>query len=130
VNGDVYVGTCLAESAIISGMNEKHGFKKWTFMQDGASAHTKRSTMEFLRQRCNVLEDWPSGSPDLNPIENLWAIMKRRAGEVGATTIEELEDIVRDVWSAVNEQELANLSGSMQRRLEAVAGEGGGPNGY
>jgi hypothetical protein len=69
VNGHVYVGICLAESAIISGMDERHGFKKGTFMQDGASAVTKRSSMEFIRQRCGDLEDWLSGSPDLNPIK-------------------------------------------------------------
>jgi hypothetical protein len=55
--------------------------------------------------------------------------MKGRA-ELGATTIEQLEGLARDVWSAVSERELANLSGSIQRRLKAVAREGGGPNGY
>jgi transposase len=63
-------------------------------MQDVAPADTKRSTMAFLRERSSGLEDSPSGSPDPSPIEDLWAIM---IDELGALSIEALEEIVRDI---------------------------------
>jgi hypothetical protein len=130
VNGDVYVDECIDGSELIPIMNAKYGAWGWTLMQDGAPAHTKGSTMDYLTTYCNVLANWPSGSPDLNPIENLWAIIKRRISEIGATTIEELERIINDVWYSLPADLLENLVASMPARLQATLDADGGHNGY
>ena len=42
------------------------------FMQDGASCHTSRVTMDFHNiSNIMLLSDWPPQSPDINIIENL-----------------------------------------------------------
>ncbi len=41
------------------------------FQQDLAPAHTAKSTKSWLNDRGVGVLDWPSNSPDLNPIENL-----------------------------------------------------------
>ncbi len=48
------------------------------FQQDLAPAHTAKSTKSWLNDHGVGVLDWPANSPDLNPIENLCGIVKRK----------------------------------------------------
>ena len=125
-----YIDDLVDSSGIIPDMNSIHGAFGWTLMQDGASSHTAQVTIDYLKTYCNLLDDWPSGSPDLNPIENLWSIMKCRVGEKNPQTIEELIQIVIEVWNSLTMEEINKLILSMKKRISIVRSNGGEPNGY
>ncbi len=48
------------------------------FQQDLAPAHTAKSIKSWLNDHGVGVLDWPANSPDLNPIANLWGIVKRK----------------------------------------------------
>ena len=48
------------------------------FFQDGAPCHTSKHSMGWLKDNGVKVLPWPGNSPDLNPIENAWNVIKNR----------------------------------------------------
>ena len=92
-----------------------------TFMQDGASCHTSKSTIEYLeRNHIIYLSDWPSQSPDLNLIENLWNTLKMKVKNQKPTSIDMLWDMCQMEWSKISTAEITNLYNSIRKSLLVV----------
>ena len=64
--------------------------------------------------------DWPSNSPDLNPIENLWGIVKRNVEKRMPQNIRNLERLMSEEWQNIPSSILISLVESMPRRCQLV----------
>jgi len=100
-----------------------------TFQHDNARPHAARFTTAFLQgENINTMQ-WPSLSPDLNPIEHLWDELGRRVGG-RARTRAELIQILRTEWDIIQQQSIQRLVGSMRRRCTACIHNNGGHTRY
>ena len=98
--------------------DEKDG---WELQQDKATAHTACSTKRFLQQEnIAVVDGWPTKGDDINPIENLWAILDERLEERKFTTTKGMKKAIREEWDNVDQDLLDNLIGSVPDRLRRV----------
>ncbi len=97
------------------------------FQQDLAPTHTARSTKSWLN--VGVL-DWPANSPDLNPIDNLWGIVKMKMRNKRLKNADELKATVKETRASIPPQQCHQLITSMPRRIEAVIKAKGAPTKY
>ena len=84
-------------------------------MQDNAKPHTAKTTMSWLQQKGIEVLKWPAMSPDLNPIENLWALIKRRIEKCDPSTKSDLKEIIQEIWDGIDVELIRSLIKSMKK---------------
>lgn len=124
---DVVKSTFLRDGArIFSGQ----GVSSWVLQQDNDPTH--RAAYAAVSEHntryassISILGDWPPNSPDLNPIENLWAWVETKVNALGCQSFEQFSQAVLDQLAAVPTQLLVNLVTSMPKRMAKVIELGG-----
>lgn len=108
----------MLEAQLI-GIGAQIGGQDWIFQQDNAPIHSAASTVNWFRRQNIPLMNWPSLSPDANPIENLWAILARKVYRDGRqfNNVVELKDAIREAWNSITVEDCRNLINSMPERI-------------
>ena len=97
------------------------------FMQDGTPCHRSKIVSEFLKEKKIKVLNWPSNSLDLNPIENLWEVLKNKVADKQPSSAKDLKDDIKEVWiRELSPAYCRTLVESMPRRLEMVIKNNGG----
>ena len=112
------LGTHLVESAELH-YDVEHA-ERWWFLQDNDPKHKSTLVRSWLFNHGIQCLDFPPYSPDLNPIEHLWADLARRVEQFQCETMEELQDIVAEEWKRTDKKLLRLLARSMPERCQAV----------
>ena len=111
----------LRDSNFIPELNAIHGEGNWYFMQDGATPHTCRTSKQFVMKYTTSVSNWPANSPDLNPIEHLWSILKGRVHDENPETFDQFREIVIDAWNNIPQEIIDHLVDSFKARLLKTA---------
>ncbi len=92
----------------------------WVFQHDNDPKQTAKATKEWLKKKHIKVLEWPSRSPDLNPIDNLWRELKVWVAKHQPQNLNDLERICKEEWSKIPPEMCANLAANYKKRLTSV----------
>ncbi len=118
VNAAIYQE--ILEHCMLPSADKLYGDADFIFQQDLAPAHTAKGTKSWFNDHGVTVLDWPANSPDLNPIENLWGIVKRKMRDTRPNNADDLKAAIKATWASIPPQQCHKLITSMPRRIEAV----------
>jgi hypothetical protein len=108
----------LREKLLLT-IQEQFGEEQCLFQHDGAPFHRAKVITKWIGEQ-NIYILGPGNSPDLNPIENLWSILKRQVDKQKPTNSDKLQALIMQEWSAISQDVAQKLIDSMPGRIAEV----------
>jgi hypothetical protein len=124
LNTDGYI-QMLRNNNVFDTISESLNSETVYFQQDGATCHTSKRSIEYIKEHIQLIENWPSNSPDLSPIENLWAILKLRLQEKAFATLDELKILMIQEWDSLEISLINSLIDKIPERMELCLKQSG-----
>ena len=92
----------------------------WILQEDNDPKYRSKKARKWRddHQVCRI--SWPSQSPDLNPMENVWAVLKANVSNYKPTSAKELIRIIKKEWKKLDIIFAQNLVTSMKNHVSLV----------
>ncbi len=100
VNAAIYQG--ILEHFMLPSADKLYGDADFIFQQDLAPAHTAKGIKSWFNYHGVTVLDWPANLPDLNPIEYLWGIVKRKMRGSRPNNADDLKAAIKATWSSLH----------------------------
>ena len=108
------------------------GYGHPSILEDNVRIHTSPVNRLVGRKQGFQYVNHPPSSPDLNPIENCWSLLKTMIGDLPRrpTTPDTLFQVASRLWHEIPQEKIDNMIDSMERRLKTVRSGHGWPTKY
>ncbi|GFX40671.1 transposable element Tc1 transposase [Trichonephila clavipes] len=130
MNSEMYAD--ILDNAALPTLWQYFGEGPFLLQQDNCPIHTSRLAQTWFDEMGVQKLDWPSQSPDLNPIEHLWVKLERRLRSQlnPPSTLQLVTSAVMDAWKAIPVVTYQKLVESLPKCVQAVIDAKGGPTSY
>lgn len=120
----------ILEENLLPSVNKLGLGADFSFMHDNDPKHTSAHVKVWLKQNGIKVLQWPSSSPDLNPIENLWDVLEDRMKKHHPKNKDELAQLLVEEWEKIDLSILQKLVSSVPSRLHECTKMKGYPTRY
>ena len=110
----------ILENSLLKSVEKLGMSDDWIFQHDNDPKHRAAIIANWLNRNEVERLDWPSFSPDLNPIEHLWDEVECQLKKKQAKSQNELKESLIEVWYGIELPTLKKLVDSVGNRLNEV----------
>lgn len=97
-----------------------YSFDEFFLQQDNSKIHCSTKVQNFIQEYGINQIEWPARSPDLNPIENLWGVLKKRVRKQAPKTLKELKKVVINEWNKFDDAKIRQFCASFPNRIKKL----------
>lgn len=118
----------ILQNVMLPSVNNIFQQENFIYQHDNCPVHTARRVSDWIRENNISLLPWPSRSPDINPIENVWGYIVKEINKNNDFHLQNSDDLwnkIEETWNTYNLHHAQMLVASMPRRLNLLVEKNG-----